>query len=107
MRQHRAQQISDDEIRELYAGSVARVEQVKAAADQQSADAARERAEVQAKCSDIAFREKNTALCRKGGLVLSAYHQRGVEETFELSVLGHCAYVETVREAKKRDCLPR
>lgn len=106
MRQYRARAISDEQIRDLHAAARESVEQARNSVAQQSESTARETAEMQTRCSDIAFQEKNPARCRSGGLVFTGYRQRTVEEIFELAVLGPCAYVETVREAKKRDCLP-
>jgi hypothetical protein len=117
MRAHIVATLSDTEIRALYAEAKKQQEAVVANEKKRTEEFLESRAENAAvngeRCKDIAFRTKNPNVCDppipplmllRNGEPPTGYES--VETIFERNLLGLCNFVRTVREAKKKGCLP-
>lgn len=114
-------QLSDDQIREKYAEAkrefeAERLRMMRQWRENQEREAAvlEERSR---RCKDAAYRVKNKSDC---AVNLADYYMRReqltdatiefylgtVEGQFQKKLLGECAYVQTIKEAKRVKCLP-
>lgn len=112
MRQHVISKLSDEQIREIHGRSQALLDQMKANADTDANEFWARYADVQTKCrNDVAYRTRNPQACslplfwQEIGKLPSGYST--VEEVFEVELMGVCAFVRTIRDAKQHDCLPK
>ena len=110
MRAYRVSHMTDEQIRELNIDAVAEASRFKKM-DQETREKAFKEAPASAqRCSDVVYRERNSAECNRGtplGLLYEDTHLTPTaEKIFEENLLGICRFVHTKQEARLNKCLP-
>lgn len=103
MRKYRVSRLTDEQLRDMHAAAERQHSNLLAEAQGQEQAAWARISEQVAQCKDPAYRARNNC---SGTASYIPEDVPGVEAIFESKIVGSCEYVQTVRDARKRGCLP-
>lgn len=110
MRAYRVSLMSDEQIRRIHAEAAADAIRYKAMDQDMREKAIKEVAASSQRCSDLVYRERNSAECNRGtpiGLMFADSRLTpSADQLFEEAILGICRFVHSKQDARLNKCLP-